>query len=229
MSVWVRVEVLDTDAFVNTAGAVARDPAVQREVSDRVGTTLVRRLDADGACRAAQAVLPELQGLASPLAVGADAAIRWATTEVVASDRFEQLWETPRARAHRDALRLAHGETVAALHTHDGRIAVDLEPVVDAVVAQLPGPIAALVPPVTTGDDIVLFRSDDLAAAQPVVRAVDSGWSIPPVICLSLLVVAMVVASRRRRRRCGSDAASWSRRPRRSSSRRWPARESSTK
>lgn len=201
VTVWLREQVLDTDAFVRTAGQVARDPAVQRDVSDKVSTALIEQLDVDSTVQgAARSVLPDaLGGLAGPLAAGADATIRRATAEVVASSRFEELWEVAVRRAHENALLLAEGEPVTGVETSDGRIAVNLDPIVDAVVAQLPGPIAALIPPVTTGDDIVLFRSSELASAQPVVRGVDDGWWAIPVACLVLFATAVAIASRRRR------------------------------
>ena len=188
VTVWLREQILDTNAFVSTAGTVARDPAVQREVSDKVSRTLIHQLDVESNVRqAARSVLPDsVHGLAGPLSVGAETVIRTATAEVVASDRFEELWEVAVRGAHRNALRLAEGESVAGVETRNGRIAVDLDPIVDAVVARLPGPIAALIPPVTTGDDIVLFRSSDLASVQPVVRMVDDGWWAVPLLSLVL-------------------------------------------
>ncbi len=201
VTVWLREQVLDTDAFVATAGQVARDPAVQRDVSDKVSAALIEQLDVDSKVQgAARSLLPDaLQGLAGPLAAGADATIRRATAEVVASSRFEELWEVAVRRAHENALLLAEGDPVAGVETRDGRIAVNLDPIVDAVVSQLPGPIAALIPPVTTGDDIVLFRSSELASAQPVVRGIDDGWWAIPALCLVLFASAVAIASRRRR------------------------------
>ena len=200
-AVWLRADVVDTNAFVGTAGAVARDPAVQRDVSDKVSTALIDQLDVDANVRsAARSVLPDAaQGLAGPLAVATDTAIRRTTASVVASRRFEALWETAVRRAHENALLLAEGKPVAGVETRNGRIAVNLDPIVDAVVARLPGPIAALVPPVTSRDDIVLFRSSNLASAQPVVRAVDDGWWVVPLLSAMLFAAAILVASRRRR------------------------------
>jgi hypothetical protein len=201
VTVWLREQVLDTDAFVRTAGQVARDPALQRDVADKVSDALIEQLDVDSTVQgAARSVLPDaLQGLAAPLAAGTDATIRRASAEVVASSRFEDLWEVAVRRAHENALLVAEGDPVAGVETQDGRIAVNLDPMVDAVVAQLPGPIAALIPPVTTGDDIVFFRSSELASAQPVVRGVEDGWWAIPVVCLALFATAIAIAARRRR------------------------------
>jgi hypothetical protein len=200
VGVWLREEVLDTDAFVATAGDVARDAAVQRDVSDRVSTALIRQLDVDRRVQdAAGSVLPDVaRSLSGPLAAGADATIRRTTAAVVASSRFEDLWEVAVRRAHENALRLARGEPVAGVETRNGRIAVNLDPIVDAVVAQLPGPVAALIPPVTTGDDIVFFRSSELADVQPIVAALDDAWWSAPVLALILFAVAVGVATRRR-------------------------------
>ncbi len=205
VAVWLHADVIDTNAFVGTAGEVARDPAVQRDVSDKVSTALIEQLDVDANVRsAARSVLPDaVQGLAGPLSVTADTAIRRTTASVVASSRFEALWETAVRRAHENAVLLAEGKPVAGVETRNGRIVVNLDPIVDAVVARLPGPIAALVPPVTTGDDIVLLRSSELASAQPVVRAVDDGWWAVPLLSAVLFAAAVAVASRRRR------AVSW--------------------
>ncbi|MGZ8734909.1 MAG: hypothetical protein ACXW1M_06945 [Acidimicrobiia bacterium] len=201
VTIWLRQQVLDTNTFVSTAGKVARDPAVQREVSDTVSSALIRQLDVESNVqRAARSVLPgPSPALAGPLSAGADRAIRTATADVVASSRFEELWEVAVRRAHEHALLLAKGQPVAGVETRNGRIAVNLDPVVDAVVAQLPGAIAALVPPVTTGDDLVLFRSSDLASAQPVVRALDDGWWAVPFLCVVLFAAAVAIAPRRRR------------------------------
>lgn len=180
VTVWLRDQILDTEAFVAAAGEVAERPAVQRDVTDQVVAALSAQLGVGGNA-------------------AAGASIRRATAEVVSSPRFEQLWEVSVRRAHRNALRLAKGEPTPGVETGNGRVAVNLDPVVDAVVARLPGPIAALIPPVTTGDDIVLFRTSELASAEPFVRAVDGGWWAVPVVSAALFVAAIAIASRRRR------------------------------
>jgi hypothetical protein len=193
VTVWIREQILDTNTFVSTAGSLAHDPAVQREVSDKVSTALIRQLDVGSN------VPNAASSLSGPLSAAADTSIRTATAAVVASGSFQQLWETAVRGAQENALKLAKGEPVAGVQTRNGRVAVNLDPVVDAVVAQLPGPIAARIPPATTNDDIVLFKSSDLASAQPVMRALDDGWWAVPLLCIALFAAAVAIESRRRR------------------------------
>lgn len=173
---WIRGQVFDTNAFVGTVGHLAHDPAVQREVSDKISTALIRQLD-----------------------LGSKVAVRRTTAAVVASARFQKLWETSVRAAQLNARRIVKGEPTLGVATRRGRVVVNLDPVVDAVVGQLPGPIAALVPPITTNDDIMLFRSSELSSAQPFVRALDDEWWAVPLLCIALFAAAVAIASRRRR------------------------------
>ena len=186
VTVWIREQVLDTNNFVDTAGSLAGNLAVQREVSDKVSTALIRQVGAGA-------------NVPAPLSTGTDAAIRTATASVVASSNFQTLWASSVRTGQEDALRVAKGEPVSGVQTQNGRVVVNLDPVVDAVVAQLPGPIAALVPPATTNDDIQLFEVRDLTSAQTVVRALDDAWWAPTLLSIALFAAAVAIASRRRR------------------------------
>ncbi len=190
LTVWIREQVLDTNAFAATVGSAAADRAVQREVSDRVSTALIRQVSTDANPSDADA---------SNASVGTNAAIRAVTASVVASSKFPALWKESVRNAHERALEAANAESIAGVATRNGRVVVNLDPVVDAVVAQLPGPIAVLVPPTTTTDDIELFRASDVTSAGTIVRALDDGWWAIPLLSVGLFAGAVAVASRRRR------------------------------
>jgi hypothetical protein len=185
-SVFLQREVRDDGRFVGASAALAEDPAVQDAVAQRVGDALVAQVRADG-------VPP------SPLLgpTPSDTVIRDAARQVVASDRFGAVWDSTLRSLQPRAVALVRGDPSDSVPV-DEDLVLDLDPVVAAVAARLPGPVAAALPPTTRGDDIVLVRSEPALVARAS-RAVDAASWWLPAACVLLLAGGIALAPDRRR------------------------------
>jgi hypothetical protein len=185
-SVFVQREVRDDGRFVDTSAALAENPGVQDAVAQRVGDALVAQVQSDG-------VPP------SPLLgpTPSDTVIRDAAREVVASGRFGAVWDATLRSLQPRAVALVRGDPSDAAPV-DGDLVLDLDPVVAAVAARLPGPVAASLPPTTRGDDIVLVRSEPALVARAA-RAVDAASWWLPAACVVLVAGGIALAPDRRR------------------------------
>jgi len=187
-SVWLQYQLLDTDRFVAAGSSVAADPAVQREVSNQVSDALLTELD-------------QVSGLPlSQIAPGVTrSAVRSATRSVIASDSFQSLWESALRSAHSDVVALADGKDGSALALRRGRVVLDLDSFVDAVVARLPAPLAAALPASTTGDNIVLLDREDTSTVSGLFGVLDDLGYWVPLAVVGLFAGGIAVDVRRRR------------------------------
>lgn len=204
MTVWVRNEVLGTDRYVETVAPLARDPAVQAAVADRIATRIAQELD----LRARTAdllddVSARLEPLAGVIAAGAEGVIRDATVRVVESDAFAQAWVRANRLAHEQLVDVLTGREGAALTTDEGRVVLDLGSAAARVAARLEERLGITVPASVLArlDDVqfTLFAAPDLARARRAAELLDRlAWG-SVLAALALYAAAVLVAPDRRR------------------------------
>jgi hypothetical protein len=206
VGVFARTEVLDTDRYVETVAPLAREPAVQQAVADRVTDELVTRLDLTGLTqRLADALERQgapaaLDGLVGPVTGGIRSFIRTEVETVLASDQFAQVWDT--------ANRVAHDQLDAVLTTGrsqfllvDGdTLRLDVGAIFAAVKQRLADAGFTLVnnlPDISV--TVPLLASDQIPELQQWVRLLDAAAWVLPLAALGLLAAAIAVAPDRRR------------------------------
>ena len=203
---WARETLLDTDAFAATVAQVADEPAVTEavteavveeafsaaEVRQRTERAIARRVGEEGSPLLALALTEALER-------GSRRAVR----ELVESRRFAALWEAAVARAHGAAIGVLRGEEVAGVSTADGRVVLDLGPVVTGARGGLVSAgLGGLLP-----EDGVVERQaqvtvvdsgaiDDLGAG---VDAIDTLGLVLPFAAVALLAGGVALSSSRRR------------------------------
>jgi hypothetical protein len=228
---WARAVALDTDRFVATVGPVIDEPAVQEalsvrltdrvmdglQVQERVSTTLA------GLDQGDLPVSPAL--LAAPIADGIRTVLKKRIDEAIASDAFQNLWETALTRAHSRAVSLLRGEDTNVTIEGDA-VYIDLMPFINDALASLEQPLSEIfnrqidIPTITEDnvdqavglleqqfgvelpDDfgqIKVFESDALPAAQAAVVAMDRVLYALVALTLVLAIVAFVLSPRRLR------------------------------
>jgi hypothetical protein len=222
--VWARRAVLDTDRYVSIIGPLADDPAVQSIVADRVTDRVMMLLDVDTVVGDA---LPERAAfLAAPMANAVQGFVHDQVRRVLASDAFARFWAEANRFAHSRVLAVLDGG-VATLSTREGRILLNLLPLVNLALAQIKVFAAGLVSPDITipeidvadppedaiarleqalgrdlPDDfgqIAVYDANELGSFQRAVRLFDRSV-IALVILFPILVASAVWLSRRRRR-----------------------------
>lgn len=205
---WARIMLTDTDTFVATYAPLAKDPDVQAYITDQVVTAIEAQVDIpalmDEVTISISGVVDRplaktaLEMLKQPAIDGVRSAIRNATSRVVASDTFAQVWS--------ESLRLSHSQVVAALQgdpnslfTLQGNgIGLLLQPLVEEVkrrlVAQGFG-LASQIPQINKV--IIIASADSLPVIQQGYRlALVVGYWMAPVVLL-MFVIAVLVARRR--------------------------------
>ena len=119
IAIWTRATVLNTDRYVDTMAPIARSPAVQKAVADKLYTRITGAIDFDALARD---VLPERADVLAPaIEVGADTAIRQGLDRLVASDRFTELWDKANRRSHETVVGAAHHRQVEPAHARRRR------------------------------------------------------------------------------------------------------------
>ena len=210
-AVWLRSEVTDTDRYVDTVAPLAQDPAVQHAVANRITTEIFTRIDVAQIVDEAATVLDErgarpvvatsLQGLAQPIAGGVEGFVHDRVLDIVASDRFAEAWRTANQAAHANLVALLTGErSSAGLQIEDNTVTINLAPFIAQVKDRLVDAGFGLANQIPAIDaQFVLFRSDDITAAQRAFRAVDAFGAWLPVLAVVTLASAVLIARERRR------------------------------
>jgi hypothetical protein len=134
VGVWARRNFLDTGRFVDRAGPLIDEPAVQAALAPRITEQVMSLTDPQALF---EEVLPERgQVLAVPLANAVEGFVRDRVESFIASDQFDRLWVGALDVAHGTAVRVLRGES-EAVTTGDGQITLNLLPVINAVLARI--------------------------------------------------------------------------------------------
>ncbi|MCU0310070.1 MAG: hypothetical protein MUE36_03900 [Acidimicrobiales bacterium] len=197
-ALWIKRTVLETDQFVAQLGPLADDPDVQALVAERVSTALIEQ--ADLSTRLEGALPPELQFLDGTLASAGDGLITEATSRVVASDQFAQLWRQALAIAHEEVVNVLTGDT-RVVDVQDGTVTLDLSSLRDAVRERISQTgLAQFLPPASSDPlEITLYQSDALASAQSFVELLDVLGFVLPLLVIALFGASIALALDRRR------------------------------
>jgi hypothetical protein len=197
MTTWVRTQALDTDQWVELSSDLLNEPEVQAALASYLSDQLFTTVDIAGEL---ESRLPEdLAGLAGPLA----GALRGPATDgierIIASSRFQSIWQTANRVAHEAAVAILRDETRDSVSTADGTIVLDLGVAVRNLGEQIGVPEAALDRLPDDVGQITVVQSSELADVQNAVKVLDfTSWFLYIVI-VAMYVAAVYLAVGRRR------------------------------
>ena len=210
VATWAHDEVSDTDRYVETVAPLAKDPAVQSAVSDRITEELLSRLDVravtDEAVDALAAqglngrVTTSLKSLGTPLANAIESFVGTQVQRVIESDAFTDAWVEVNREAHGQMVAVLTGETGGAVEVEGAAVKLNLAALIEGVKQRLIDAgfaLAERIPEVQA--TFTLFESADLAKAQTLFRVLDGLARALPIAALILFVAAVLVSRRRRR------------------------------
>lgn len=173
---WVDRTVADREGYLEAVTPLADDEAVQDAVTVRVRVAVLRLVGAPS-------VAEEALGDAVSLAV----------RRVVASQAFPPLWRASNEVAHTSLV-----EVLSQPVGEGGDVRIDVTPVVEAVLDQLPAPFLAdriEVPPTS----FTVAGTGEIDEARRVWQAVEGRGTVVPLLAVATLVLALVVSPLRRR------------------------------
>ncbi|UOE42545.1 hypothetical protein [Agromyces larvae] len=206
---WARLELVDTDRFVQTFGPLAEDPAVQAYLVDQVTTVIDEQVDIDALTASvfdgirsldlpprAQDALGLLEG---PAAEGLRSLVSQVVERVITSEAFADVWNQALRISHTQFVAAVQGDPDAALQlAGDGTVSVQLGPIVAEVRQQLVDQgvgFASAIPAVDRSIEIV--QADSLALVRTVYTLAVAVGLWLPFVSLGLLVAGVLVARRR--------------------------------
>jgi hypothetical protein len=196
---YARNELLNTDTFVATVGPLAKDPAVQAAVANRVSESLVARTDLEE--RVKDALPPRAGFLADPIASSVKTAAHAITLKLVQSSQFQALWNHALRHTHSQLDNLLTGQKVGAISSSNGQVTVDLSQVEVAAKKALAAHGLSVFDkvPAYTGAPYVLFESKQLQKLQRWIQFLNKLVVVLPIVTLLLFALAVALARDRRR------------------------------
>ncbi|QIK64372.1 hypothetical protein G7068_15030 [Leucobacter viscericola] len=209
----------NTDQFVATFGPLAKDPAVQKLVTDETVTLIKQQVDIpaltgsliDGIADlgAPPRAVTAAKALKGPLNAGLSSLIDTTVSNVVSSDAFASTWDEALRLTHSQLLKTLQGDQNAALAiAGDGSLNLQLAPVLaslkKALVAQGID-FAAQIPAVDM--QIPIAKDVSLTSVQLSYGAATALGQWLQWVSIGLLALGVVVAPRRRRALMGAATA----------------------
>jgi hypothetical protein len=196
LTVWVKRQALDTDAWVEASSNLLEDDDVRAALSVYIVDQLYANADPQATLEAR--LPPNLQGLAGPIA----GALRQPAVDGV--DRFlerprvQSAWEELNRVAHQELLAVLEDETRGNITTGEGTVTLNLSTLVANIGQELGfgEDLAARLPP--DAGQIVLLQSDQLEAAQTGVKLLK--WMSWLVILIAFACYAAAIWLARGRR-----------------------------
>ncbi len=195
-STWVKVQALDTDAWVSLSDQLLDEPEVQSALAVYLVDELYRQLDVTAEI---QDTLPDnLKGLAGPLTAALRGPATTGVERLIASDQFRATWVKVNRTAHETLVNILRDETRTGISTADGVVTLELGELVRVVGENL-GLSGALLDrlPADAGR-VTVFEPDQLDTAQRGVQILDfMSWFLF-VLVVALYAAAVYIAAGRR-------------------------------
>jgi hypothetical protein len=199
MALWLHDDLLDTDGYVNTITPLAENEEILQAVSVRLTNALFENVDVE---TLAEENLPaRITFLAGPLTDALEDFTQDAVLDFLQSERFRSLWEQINRLAHTqiDKALTGGGELVS---TEEGKVVLDLTPLVDRVRSELDDRGVTIFDDVTIDPERLQFELIDargLESAQSAVRLLNTLRWVLPVLVLVLGAAGVLLARSRRR------------------------------
>ncbi|MEV4701766.1 hypothetical protein [Actinoplanes sp. NPDC049316] len=224
VGVWSARTALNTDRWVATVAPLPQNPQVAAAVADYATNQIFVAVDVEGRLRA---VLPQQAAfIAGPVAGQLRDKVRETVTTVLQSDQFQRIWIEVTRRAHQRAVAVING-TSDILVAREGRVDVDLLPLINQVLRQLSAQLPTMfgkqltLPDLSSGaipDNLrdrvqqtlgvtlpanfaqfTVYDSGRLRAAQQAVATAKRGLAVAVIGTILLLLISLAVSPARRR------------------------------
>jgi hypothetical protein len=168
---WIDRQALDTDQWVAATDEMLADDDIRGALSIYLTAELFSTVDVAGEL---EALLPgPTSQLAGPLAATLQSNAVDLVDQLLATDRFGDLWATVNRAAHTAFVTVANGDDVGSLSTSGGAFVVDLRSLLVELADRLglPGGAVERIP--ADAGQLVVFESEQVDALQQLVRAIN--------------------------------------------------------
>jgi hypothetical protein len=193
LTVWVKRQALDTDAWADVSAELIEDRATREAVAAYLTTQALAAGDVQE--RLERSLPPRLEPLAPVLSATLAEAARRLALDILSRGEFQGRWVEANRRAHRAFLDLVDGRD-GALAVDGGAVVLDLRPLLTEVAGRLG--VADRVAP--EAGRLRIADADELTQVRRAVRGVRVMSQVLVLVALVLAGAAVWVAGRDRRR-----------------------------
>ena len=215
VAVWKKNLVTDTDRYVTTVAPLARDPAIQNAVANKITAEIFSYLDVAALTNEAVDALSTrglpprvttgLHALSGPLSDGVQSFVRTQVGSVVASDAFADAWVTANRSAHQALVAALTGQTGEGITIANNTVSINLGPFIQVVKQRLVErgfDLASRIPDVNPS--FTILQSEVIGKAQGAFSLLNAIGNWLPLIVLILLALGVYVAKGHRRALVGA-------------------------
>jgi hypothetical protein len=128
LTIWVKRQALDTDAWTNTSGQMLANDEIRQQLSIYLVDTLFS--SANATARIQEALPPNRQALAPVIAGALQNVAVQAADRILETPQAQALWEEANRRAHQNLIAVLEGNDVRRFQTENGQVVLDLSPLV---------------------------------------------------------------------------------------------------
>ena len=186
---WVERQALDTNEWVDTSGRLLEKEEIRNAVAGFAVDQLYANVNVNQELQ--QRLPKDLKPLAGPAASGLRQVADQAAQQVLKSSRFQQLWKDANRAAHETLIKVIEDKGKYT-STGGGEVTLHLRPLIIEVAAQLGLDVASKIP--ADVGDLTVIKSDQLAAAQTVVKLIRGIALVTSVLVLLLFALAIYVS-----------------------------------
>jgi hypothetical protein len=203
---YLRSEVLDTEAYVQTVAPLASDPAVRDALAQRLTTEIIVRTDIKKLATSVATGLvdrglpPALDNLVEPAVAGLTSFLDDKIKQLLATPQFEQIWESVNRAAHEGLVTDLTGRNGRLQHSSGTTITIDLGQVLSEIKDKLVDDGLTFVKAVpNVSIPFTLIESDALPKIRTYTRILDVVGTWLPYAALLVFLGGVLIAPNRRR------------------------------
>jgi hypothetical protein len=175
---WTRRTVLNTDRYVEIVSEVGQQPEVQAYLAEEITNAAFEALDVQGRLeRALSDIESQLGFLAAPITQAVRDVVQSKVEELLASERFAELWAGANRVAHEQMLAVLSGDS-EALGIVDGKVVINTLPLVNEALKGVGSLASELVGRDVTLPEITPETLQDQPAVAAAIAKVESALGV---------------------------------------------------
>ena len=201
LAVWAANEVGNTGRYMATMEPLARNPAIQNALTDKITNQITTRLNVTSYADQAAAALSSrglpkastlLKSVTPSIASGAAGFIHSEVHKIVTGPRFARAWVRANTVVHQELVKALSGQGSSSVSVKNGQVVVGLGPFIDVVKQDLVNRGFTLVSKIpAVNPTLTLFSARYLVKAQTGYRLINDLKIVLPILTMLLLALGV--------------------------------------
>src|SRR5580704_466833 len=216
IGIWTANQVSNTNRYVENVSPLIHEPAIQAALTDKISAQINAHLPIQSLTNQAAATLTSkgftrvgtlLHSFSGSLASAVQGFIHTQVAKIVKSQQVANLWVELNRRVHAQLVNALSGQhsANAAITTSNGKVVLNLGPVIDLVKAKLAAKGLSIVSAIPAiNPQFALFNDKYLVQAQSGYRLLNDLKIVLPIVTLLLLGAGIYLARGHRRATVGA-------------------------